>query len=80
MHIPRGAPLPGIGICISHLDISLTTLGRILAVNRLAQKAGWDRDTLAIELQALIEFDFEMELTGLPRQGANLWRWLQRPA
>ncbi len=31
----------------------------ILADNRLAEKAGWDRDILAIELQALVEFDFE---------------------
>lgn len=36
----------------------------ILADNRIAEKAGWDRDILAIELQALIEFDFEVELTG----------------
>jgi DNA modification methylase len=36
----------------------------ILADNRLAEKAGWDRDVLAIELQALVEFDFEVELTG----------------
>jgi DNA modification methylase len=36
----------------------------ILAENRLAEKAGWDRDTLAIELQALIDSDFEVELTG----------------
>ena len=36
----------------------------ILADNRLAEKAGWDRDILAIELQALVEFDFEVELTG----------------
>jgi len=34
----------------------------ILADNRLAEKAGWDRDTLAIELQALIDADFEVEL------------------
>ena len=36
----------------------------ILADNRLAEKAGWDRETLAIELQALIDADFEVELTG----------------
>jgi DNA modification methylase len=36
----------------------------ILADNRLAEKAGWDRDILAIELQALIDLDFEVELTG----------------
>jgi DNA modification methylase len=36
----------------------------ILADNRLAEKARWDRETLAIELQALIDADFEVELTG----------------
>ena len=36
----------------------------ILADNRLAEKAGWDREILAIELQALIDFDFEVEITG----------------
>jgi len=30
----------------------------------LAEKAGWDRETLAIELQALVDLDFEIELTG----------------
>ncbi len=36
----------------------------ILADNKLAQKAGWDREILAIELQGLIAQDFEIELTG----------------
>ena len=36
----------------------------VIADNRLAEKAGWDREILAIELQALIDFDFEVELTG----------------
>jgi len=36
----------------------------ILADNKLAEKAGWDRDLLAIELQGLIDLDFEVELTG----------------
>jgi DNA modification methylase len=36
----------------------------ILADNKLAEKAGWDRQLLAIELQGLIELDFEIELTG----------------
>jgi len=36
----------------------------ILADNRLAEKAGWDKEILAIELQALIDLDFEVELTG----------------
>lgn len=37
----------------------------ILADNKLAEKAGWDREILAIELQALIELDvIDVELTG----------------
>jgi DNA modification methylase len=36
----------------------------ILADNRLAEKAGWDREILAIELQALIDLNVEVELTG----------------
>jgi DNA modification methylase len=36
----------------------------ILADNKLAEKAGWDREIQAIELQALIDIGFEMELTG----------------
>ena len=36
----------------------------ILADNKLAEKAGWDRELLTIELQGLIDLDFEVELTG----------------
>jgi hypothetical protein len=36
----------------------------VLADNKLAEKAGWDRELLAIELQELIDIDFEVELTG----------------
>jgi hypothetical protein len=36
----------------------------ILADNRLAERAGWDREILAIELQALIDLNFEVELIG----------------
>src|SRR5262245_37154165 len=36
----------------------------VLADNRLAEKAGWDRKMLAIELQGLIDLQFEVELTG----------------
>jgi DNA modification methylase len=36
----------------------------ILADNKLAEKAGWDREILAIELQSLIDLEFDMELTG----------------
>jgi DNA modification methylase len=36
----------------------------ILADNKLAEQAGWDREILALELQALIDLDFAVELTG----------------
>jgi DNA modification methylase len=36
----------------------------VIADNEIALKAGWDRETLAIELQALIDLGFEVELTG----------------
>jgi DNA modification methylase len=35
-----------------------------LADNKIAQNAGWDPELLAIELQELIELDFEVDLTG----------------
>jgi DNA modification methylase len=36
----------------------------VLADNKLALNAGWDREMLAIELQGLIDLDFEVELSG----------------
>src|SRR5262245_3821203 len=36
----------------------------VLADKKLAVNAGWDRELLAIELQGLIDIDFEVELTG----------------
>src|SRR5262245_49004826 len=36
----------------------------VLADNKLALNAGWDRELLAIELQGLIDIDFDVELTG----------------
>jgi DNA modification methylase len=36
----------------------------VLADNKIALNAGWDPELLAIELQELIELDFEVELTG----------------
>ena len=61
------AKLLGIGVVpavrLSHLT-EPEKRAYILADNRLAEKAGWDREILAIELQALIDLDFEVELTG----------------
>jgi DNA modification methylase len=36
------------------------------------QKAGWDREILAIELQALVTLDFEVELTGFETAEVDL--------
>jgi DNA modification methylase len=36
----------------------------VLADNKLAERAGWDKALLAIELQGLIELDVDIELTG----------------
>lgn len=36
----------------------------VLADNKLALNAGWDTEILAIELQALIDLDFDVSLTG----------------
>ena len=48
---------------IAHLS---TTQKRayILADNRLAEIAGWDKETLAVELQGLVDDGFEVVLTG----------------
>ena len=36
----------------------------VLADNKLALNAGWDREVLAIELQALVDLEFDVEVTG----------------
>jgi len=36
----------------------------VIADNRLAEKAGWDSDILAIELQGLSDLGFDIEVTG----------------
>jgi ParB-like chromosome segregation protein Spo0J len=36
----------------------------LIADNRLAEQARWDRELLAIELQALVDLDFDVEVTG----------------
>lgn len=38
--------------------------GERIADNKLALNAGWDKELLAIELQGLLDLDFEIELTG----------------
>src|SRR4051794_34913082 len=36
----------------------------VIADNKLARNAGWDHDTLAIELGGLVESDFDLSPTG----------------
>jgi ParB-like chromosome segregation protein Spo0J len=48
---------------VSHLSAAEQRAFAI-ADNRLAELAEWDRDTLAIELQGLIELNFDVEVTG----------------
>ena len=50
-------------IRLSHLS-EVDKRAYILAENKLAERAGWDQDILAIELQGLIDVDFDLELTG----------------
>ena len=48
---------------ISHLS-EAEKRAYILADNKLAENAGWDKELLAIELQGLIELDVDIEVTG----------------
>ncbi len=48
---------------INHLDAAAKR-AYALADNRLAELAGWDRDTLSIELQELSAIGYEVEITG----------------
>ena len=50
-------------IALSHLS-EIERRAYVLADNKLALNAGWDKDILAIELQALVDFAFDVELTG----------------
>ena len=48
---------------LSHLSVD-ERRAYVLADNKLAENAGWDSETLATELQALIDIDFDLTLTG----------------
>ena len=52
-------------ICLDHLS-DAEIRAYILADNKLAELAGWDREILAIELQHLssLDLDFDIEITG----------------
>src|SRR3954470_20214788 len=48
---------------LSHLDAAQRR-AYVIADNKLALNAGWDHELLAIELQALIDLEFDVEITG----------------
>jgi DNA modification methylase len=48
---------------LSHLDAAQRR-AYVIADNKLALNAGWDREVLAIELQALIDLEVAVEITG----------------
>lgn len=50
-------------LALSHLS-EAERRAYVLADNKLALNAGWDREVLAIELQALVDLEFDVELTG----------------
>jgi DNA modification methylase len=49
-------------ICINDMTESQKR-AYILADNKLAENAGWDRDLLALELQGLVEIDLDFDVT-----------------
>src|SRR5258708_33310497 len=56
---------------LSHLNAAQRR-AYVIADNKLALNAGWDREVLAIELQALIDPDFDAEITGFSLREINL--------
>jgi ParB-like nuclease domain len=56
---------------LSHLSAA-DKRAYIIADNRVAEKAGWDRELLSIELQALIDIDFDIELTGFETSAVDI--------
>ncbi len=50
-------------VALSHLS-EAERRAYVLADNKLALNAGWDQEVLALELQGLIDLDFDLELTG----------------
>jgi DNA modification methylase len=48
---------------LSHLN-EAQRRAYVIADNKLAQNAGWDQELLALELQALMDLDLDVEITG----------------
>lgn len=64
---PAAAQLLGLAevpvLPVTHLSPA-ETRAQIIADNRLADKTGWDKEILAIELQTLVDMDFDVEVVG----------------
>jgi DNA modification methylase len=56
---------------LSHLDATQRR-AYVIADNKLALNAGWDRKLLTIELQALIDLEFDVEVTGFSSAEVDL--------
>jgi DNA modification methylase len=56
---------------LSHLN-DAQRRAYVIADNKLALNAGWDREVLAIELQALANLDFDVEITGFSMAEVDL--------
>jgi ParB/Sulfiredoxin domain/DNA methylase len=56
---------------LSHLDAAQRR-AYLIVDNKLALNAGWDREVLAVELQALIDIDFDVEITGFSPADVDL--------
>lgn len=50
-------------LALSHLT-EAERRAYVIADNKLALNAGWDKEILAIELQALVDLDFDIEVSG----------------
>jgi len=50
-------------VCVDHLTPAQIR-AYMIADNKLAENAGWDRDLLALELKELLESDYDLTLTG----------------
>jgi DNA modification methylase len=50
-------------LALSHLSAT-ERRAYVIADNKLALNAGWDKEILAIELQALVDLSFDVEVTG----------------
>ena len=58
-------------VALSHLDAT-ERRAYVLADNKLALNAGWDQEILALELQGLLDLDFDLSVTGFSTAEVDL--------